>query len=347
MPTLSARLIAVVFALALQAPCAVSAAEIAVLGTAHLATLQPAPDAAQRDVVLQRLAAYAPTRVCIEAIPGERIEAFLADPGRHGELLSVFAMDAVRLAGEQQVRLGLDGRQARVEAGRLAASTALDEAGQVRLVGLQLAGHEPWSAALNWSRLSPAQREAAKKRLGRFAAERLEALVASDNEISSLALPLARSLGQRSLCAVDPFVDELGVNALAEELMPVLGDPAVGQGLEAFNQLQASHWKADRATGLAELLAWMNSDAFAEADLAAEWTVFARGDGHDAGRRRLMLWHARNAEIVAYLARELAREDGGRVLLLIGGAHRPFLQASLRALPWVEVRDAQALLSTP
>ncbi len=338
---------AVALALALLASAASPAAEVVVVGTAHLAMLQPAPDAAQREAVVRRLAGYAPTRVCIEAIPGERVEAFLADPARHGELLSTFAMDAVRLAGEQQARLGLEGRQARAEAGRLAAMPALDEAQQVRLVSLQLAGHEPWSAALNWSRLSPAQREAAQARIGRVAAGRLDALAASENEIASLALPLARSLGQRELCAVDPFVDELGVNALADELMPLLADPSVGRGLEDFNAQQASHWDATSPDGLLGLLAWMNSESFARADLAAEWAVFDRGVGHDAGKRRLMLWHARNAEITAYLARELARADGERVLLLVGGAHRPFLQASLGALPWVEVRDAQALLSTP
>ena len=341
------RSIAFLLAAALCLPFAAHAAEVVVVGTTHLATLQPVPDATQRERVLRRLATYAPTRVCIEAIPGQRIESFLAEPGHHGQLLSIFGLPAVRMGAEQQARLGLAGRAARAEADRLAAAPALDPAQQVRLVGLQLAGYEPWSAALNWSRLDSAQREEAKARLGRVAVAELDALLASDNEIVTLALPLARSLGQRALCAVDPFIDELAVAGLAEGLGPVLEDPAVARGLEAFNRLQAGQWKAADPDGLLALLAWMNSDAFAEADLAAEWTVFAGGDGHDAGKRRLMLWHARNAEIVAHLSRELSREDGERVLLLIGGAHRPFLEASLRALPWIEVRDAEALLSKP
>lgn len=347
MTSISRPLVATVLALALSAPAWVQAGEVMVVGTTHLAQLEPVPDAAQRQAVVDRLAAYAPTRVCIEAVPGARVEGFLADPGYHGELLATFAMDAIRLAGEQQARLRVDGRVARAEASRLALMPALDEAQQVRLVSLQLAGYEPWSAALNWSRLAPAQREAAQARLGRVATGRLDTLVASDNEIASLALPLARTLGQRELCSIDPFVDELGVNALAGDLMPMLEDPEIGRGLESFNELQASHWETRHPNGLVSLLAWLNSDAFAQADLAAQWSVFDRGTGHDAGKRRLMLWHARNAEIVAHLAREMAREDGARVLLLVGGAHRPFLEASLRTLPWVEVRDARTLLSTP
>lgn len=327
-------------------PALATGAEVLVLGSAHLAQLQPASTPAQQAVVVERLARFAPTRVCIEAVPGESVEAFAADPARYGELLSTFAMNAVRLAGEQQVRRQRPAAQARIDAAGLVARASLDETQRLTLVSLQLAAYEPWSAALNWSALSPATRESAAAVLGAAAVERLEALAASDNEIASIALRLARRLGQRELCAVDPFADELGVNALADELLPRLSTPVVQQGLEALNAEQAKHWRADRPDGLLGLLRWMNSDDYARADLAAEWAVFDNAAGeHDAGRRRLMLWHARNAEITARLARELARKDGGRTLLLIGAAHRPFLQASLRALPWVDVVDGQALLA--
>ncbi|MBW8311319.1 MAG: hypothetical protein K0M64_04725 [Rhizobium sp.] len=337
------------FALLLVAallPALASGAEVLVLGSAHLAQLQPATTPVQQAAVVERLARFAPTRVCIEAVPGESVEAFAAEPARYGELLSTFAMNAVRLAGEQQVRRQRPAAQARIEAGSLVAQDTLDEMQRLTLVSLQLAAYEPWSAALNWSALSPATRESAAATLGQIAVERLDALAASDNEIASIALRLARQLGQRELCAVDPFADELGVSALADELLPRLSTPAVQQGLEALNDEQAKHWRADRPDGLLALLRWMNSDDYARADLAAEWAVFDNTAGkHDAGRRRLMLWHARNAEITTRLARELAREDGGRTLLLIGAAHRPFLQASLRALPWVDVVDGEALLA--
>ncbi|WP_374471952.1 DUF5694 domain-containing protein [Arenimonas sp.] len=327
-------------------PALATGAEVAVLGTAHLAQLQPAASPAQQAAVVDRLARFAPTRVCIEAVPGESVEAFAADPARYGELLSTFAMNAVRLAGEQQVRRQRTAAQARAEAARLVEQASLDDMQRLTLVSLQLAAYEPWSAALNWSALPAPARESAAATLGLAATERLDAMSASDNEIATIALRLARQLGQRELCAVDPFADELGVNALADELMPRLSVPAVQQGLEALNAEQAKHWHADQPDGLLALLRWMNSDAWARADLAAEWAVFDNADGrHDAGRRRLMLWHARNAEITARLAREMAREEGGRTLLVIGAAHRPFLQASLRALPWVDVIDGEALLA--
>lgn len=327
------------------APALAGAAEVLVVGTPHLAGLDPAPATDQPARVVARLATWAPTRVCVEAVPGERVEAFLADPATYGEVLTTFAPDAVRLGAEMQARLGLSAAQARREAATLAAGPAADEAGRLRLLSLQLAAHDPWSAALNWASLPDDRRERAQGKLPEATIARLEALVASRNEIAAIAIPLAKARGLRELCAVDPFADELAVNALADELMPMLSGPGVAKGLAALEEAIARQWRAGDADGLARLLAWMNGDEYARLDFEAEWQVFAGGSGHHAGQRRLMLWHARNGEIAARLAREMARADGGRVLLLVGAAHGPFLRRSLATLPWVTVADAAGVLA--
>lgn len=333
--------IALAAGLALLLPCPAQG-QVMVVGTPHLSRLQPTPTAGQLLAVIGRLAAFAPTLVCIEAIPGERVQQFAANPNEYGELLATFARDAVRLAPEQQLRLSVDGRGAREEARTLERQPgALDPATRMRLIALQLAGYEPWSAVLNWTMLTDAERESAQERLGRDAAERLGTLSVSPNEIASVAIPLARRMGHRRLCAADIFADELAVQSLERELLPLLQDSTIARTLDALNARQATHWRTDRPDGLVTLFHWMNSDEYATMDRGAEWEPFARGAApHDAGKRRLALWHARNSDIAAHVFRAAASAEGARTLLIIGASHRPFIEQALRAQPWVDVVPA-------
>lgn len=339
------RLRALALAL-LAAALPATAQTVMVAGTPHLAMLDPAPTATQRAQAIAALDRFAPTLVCIEALPGERIEALAVEPARHGELLRIFAGDALELGQRMQLRLAVAAASARAQAEADAARwDALDDAGRLRLVGLQLAGYEPWSALLNWSHLSASAREGAAKALGARTVERLDELLASPNEIAALVVPLARQRGHHRLCAVDSLIDEASTQALVPELMPMLSDPAITRGLEALQGEAAARWSRGGDDSLLALLRWHNSADYASRDRAAQWDIF-RGDrqSHDAGLRRLMLWHARNGEIAAGLFRAVASAEGERVLLVIGAAHRPFLDAALAAQPWMRVVDPSSVL---
>lgn len=341
-PSWSVRIITPLALLASGVACA---STVSVVGVPHFSALDPEPTAAHRNAAIERLARFEPSLVCVEAMPGERVEAFSRDPARHGELLQTFSIDAVRLAGEQQIRLQMSAAAARDEARTLVASETLDSKARLRLIGLQIAAYEPWSAVLNWTYLDAGEREGGNGRLGKVAVQRLEQLESSINEISSLAIPLARRHGHRQLCAVDAFVDEAAVQTLADGLMPLLQQPGIMDAFNALQQESASQWTPSKPGALVDLLLWHNIPEFATKDAAAQWTIFARGTGHDAGKRRLMLWHARNAEIVTHLFRAMAQPDGARVMLVIGGAHRPFIEAAIRAQPWTELVDARTLLA--
>jgi hypothetical protein len=296
--------------------------------------------------VVDRLAGFAPTLVCVEAMPGQSVADLLHRPERTGELLRTFAMEAIRLAPEQQVRLSLDARGAQAAARALELQPGeLDAAARTRLIALHLASHEPWSAALNWSILSGSEQDGAGKRLGPTAADRLRAMVLSRNEIATVAIPLARRLGHRRLCMADPFVDELDVQLLAGDLLPQIERPDVREGLERFSRQQAAQWQPEDDQGLVGLLRWTNGDAYAQTDRETQWAIFAAlGEGHDAGDRRLALWNARNAQVAAEVFRGIASTEGGRTLLLIGAAHRPFVEALLASQPWTTVHPATEYL---
>jgi pheromone shutdown protein TraB len=68
-------------------PAVTSAAStISVVGTEHLAVLDPAPDSVQRERVVEALASFRPTAVCIEAVAAPRLEAFEASPSRYSRV---------------------------------------------------------------------------------------------------------------------------------------------------------------------------------------------------------------------------------------------------------------------
>lgn len=328
--------------LALATTRAALAADVLVVGTPHLAGLAPAPVPAQLEAAVERLATFDPTLVCVEAMPGERVADFVRSPERYGELLRTFAADAVSLAPEQQMKLSLGAEAALAQARELERRPGeLDAPARVRLIALQLAAHEPWSATLNWTLLPADAQATAEEALGDIAAQRLRALAASGNEIATLAIPLARMRGHRRLCMVDAFADELETASLEPGLMPLIDTPAVRARLQRFNHEQAAHWRPADHDGLVHLLAWTNGKAFADADRDAQWTLFATpGDAHDAGKRRLALWHARNARIVAELHRSISSPEGGRTLLLIGASHRPFVESQIASQPWTTLHPA-------
>lgn len=320
------------------------ATEVSIVGTSHLASLKP--NVAQTEAVVGQLTRFKPSLICIEAMPGDRIEALLRSPEQFGDLLSGFAPDAVRLGPEQQARLSLSASAARRKARSLEDRDTLSAAEQIELIGLELAAFEPGSALLNWSTLDPEHYDDAGSALGSHTVEQLKTLMQSRNERVTLAIPLARKMGHKRLCNVDAFVDELGVMELAEQLMPLVQMDEVQARIDAFNVEEAKHWHADLDDGLIERLRWENSADFASADRDTQWQLFvpAKPGTHDAGQRRLMFWHARNGEITTGLLRAMAAKDGQKIMLIIGASHRPFIEANLRALPWITVVPAETLL---
>ncbi len=82
----------------------------------------------------------------------------------------------------------------------------------------------------------------------------------------------------------------------------------------------------------------LNSPAYAAGDVDAQWGVFLRTrlpSGTDRGR--LGLWENRNLKIAARIRAVAARHPGGRILVIYGAAHKPFLEAYLSQTSDIEI----------
>lgn len=332
-------------------PAKATTQTVTVVGSPHFAALSPAVDSQHVRGAVEVLSAFEPSRVCIEAMDGALIETLLADPERYGALLRRFAGSAPAVGARQQLVWEVSPADAREMAGSLARrGSELDGDDRARLIGLQLAGYEFASAVLNWSYLQVEERVAAGTVLGDETVATLERAERSRNEIYALALPLARDRGLFELCAVDSFVDEQSVQLMIDDLGPIIAHEGLQARVEELNRALDTAWApardGDRA--LLATLAYFNGPEYAELDRRSQWDVLEEFDDDSrAGRRRLMYWHARTSTIAAGLFRALAGGPDERVLLVIGGAHRPFLEALLESQPWLTVVPASTLLEGP
>lgn len=328
---------------------------ITVVGTAHLTGLEHPPNAEQLAHTVEALSGFEPTQVCVERMSGERIEVLMADPERNAMTLRPetasrpLATIIVPTGVEMQAMLERRPADAREDAERLVAGwDDLDAAERIRVIGLQLAGYEFHSAALNWSYLDDEERSEAVDTFGAHIAERLEEALHSVLEVYSLGVALARKAGLHQLCSADSQEDETRGMLVARKYggEALLEGPEVRARFTPLLERLAQAWQPENGPqALTSMLEFYNSDEFTEIDRRLQWETLRELD-NEAGafQRRLMYWHARTAEISAELFRALAKGREERVIFIVGAAHRPFTEADLRAQPWVEVKSASMLL---
>lgn len=336
-------------------PAVPAAQTVTIVGTQHLRGLDIPPTPEQYAHTIDALSAFAPTQVCIERMSGERLQIKAADPMRNAMALSPETHSRplgtliIPLGVNMQGRLAVLPADAREQARDLAARwDELSAQERVRLIGLQIAGYEFHSAVLDWSYLDAEARETAAEGVLEPAAEALEEMIHLNSEAYALAVPIARRAGLHELCTADSLKDEAaGMQvALARGGQEILDGPEVRARLETYQARISASWRPDSGPeALTRMLAFMNSDAFAEFDRDLQWETLRIHD-NEAGafHRRLMHWHARTAQISSELYRALAKGPEERVVLIIGAAHRPFNEAEMRAQPWLTVEPASGLL---
>jgi hypothetical protein len=328
---------------------------ILVLATSHLKQIQKDFEPAMLDPLMAKLQGFRPDAVCIESLPGARVRELElrreAGP-LYGEVLEGFASKHVRLAAAARPLVKASPETAALKVGELLSSLARTKPGErtaeahATLALWLAAAYEPVSAALQWSYLNDEQKRAQTIVPADLAAA-LDAECAEVNENDVLALPLARRLG---LPAVDPVDDFEDLEAFAR-IEARLGEDVQGNPLLAAVSKAPIYAEADalRRRCLAEGDLWpeyvlLNSARFAEADVDAQWGVFLRTRfASGADRTRLGLWENRNLKIAARIRAVAALHPGGRVLVIYGAAHKPFLDDYLSRMADVEVVQFEAL----
>lgn len=319
--------------------------QVMVLGTFHFREIQDRYRASMAEPLLEGLTAFKPDVIAVEQLPGAHVhelELRSRATSIHEECLRDYADAQLELGHDAQRALGQDMIQA---SHALTSSGHEPPAGAVRVLTL-LAAYEYPSALLAWSEVG--EREAVRSQLPSALVGKLDLHLSRVNEVQKLAIPLARRRGLQVIAGVDEFEDPVAMEAILPGLLAsAKEDPHLAAAGKAEIYRESERLKAAAVTAgdLLPFFRFLNSSAFAAADVNAQWGVFLRTrwkGGED--RARLALWENRNLKIAARIRALSSRHPGKRILVIFGAAHKPFLEAYLRSSSDISMVPVESFL---
>ncbi|WP_439633588.1 DUF5694 domain-containing protein [Glycocaulis sp.] len=321
--------------------------EAYVLGTAHLAQVEGFEPAALSGL-LDRLESLAPDVITIEALGPETIFLMQAYDARYDGAVGYFAsaaLEGVRLAGEET---GLDMPQALVAVDEALAGWPDTAAAPQRrhLAALFAASGDIFSSLVQWLHLEPAERAAGDGVTAELAAL-LERVSASRNENVQIAVALAVRLGHERVYPAD---DHTASHLMGRVAGPMTAALETAEFASIFDHpiftatdMNADDWQSPEA-----MLAYfrrLNAPEHGHMDVEGQWRVMIdRAWPEHAGRVRMAEWDTRNLRMTAHIREASADAVGGRVLVLVGAAHKPWLDAYLDMMTDMRSGDMLAVL---
>lgn len=323
--------------------------QIMVLASPHLSAAPESFDPAVLEPLLQRLLAFRPDAIAIEALPGRSIDQMWQWRESYPQVAQQYGGRAMALAGITRGLLGMDMAQADAEIRRTLADWPASPAPaqRRRLAALFVAAGDPSSALVQWWRLDPSER-IADESVPRLLAEQLATFEtpARRNENHLIASRLAVRLGHERVYPIDDQSDDVVPNFEAN-MTAFMEEPWFAEMLESpsFRPLREA---PQHLTSAAEALAtyrMLNSARAGRTDADGQWfNLINRPSPGDAGRARVAAWEVRNLRQVANIREVSARHPGGRILVIVGSAHKPWFDAYLGMMSDVEIVDATRVL---
>lgn len=326
----------------LKGPAAGPANEVMVLGSSHLSGLPKSFDPAALLPLVDRLAAWKPDGIAIEALSGMQCDHMRRYPGRYADTIDTYCPDPA-LA---QAATGLDVPTATAQAEQLlAAWPANPSASQRRrLAALFLAGGEQASAVVQWLRLPQAERRAGDG-LDATLVALLEQLKDRRNESILIAARLAARLGHERVYPMDDHTADRVITdrkGWADAVMTAWKNPATDKRRKADEALEPklgtsegvlALYRADNAPGKSKLIFDSDFGAALEEPSSKRF-----------GRQYVGYWETRNLRMAGNIRDVLAERPGMRLLVIVGASHKGYLEAYLHQMHDVRVADAGVVL---
>ena len=317
--------------------------QLLVLGTPHLSG-EDGFDPEWLDPVLDRLEAYAPEAIAIEALSGESLRLLSEYESIYPELAATFGRSTLMLADIAQASLGIDMATAEAAARQALAGWSGEPApsDRRRLAVLFLASGDPHSALVQWLRLPEAERREGEGLTGELA-ERLNRLSASRNERVAIAVRLAVRLGLERVHPIDDQSEADLILSAMDEFVEAEQSPATAQARARFPTMAFTPMAS--AETVLRNYREQNSDEAGARDAAFQWRSRLDVEPHrEMHRRRIASWETRNLRMAAHVREVSAYHPGGRVLVVVGAAHKPYLEAYLSLMSDADLVPAAEIL---
>jgi hypothetical protein len=326
---------------------AIAPTKVMIFGLTHLDTAPATFQIAWLEPVLCRLRTYKPDLILTEALSGEQVMDLEAYAAYHGDA-GKYAGPTLQMAKTAQTNLHLTAAQALVQANELCKKGELTFAERRRLAGLFVAAAEPLSAAVQWLRLPSAERIGADG-ISPELAKQVTLWANLRNEMSSIAARLAADLGLERVYGAGDHLSDVAQPDFAAMKAAVTAEPSqvdfFNHNTPEFLAVPEEAMKMATAAEVMPVLKWKNSPRFAELDADSQWLSMLRSEKIGrVGRQRVAAWEAQNLRMAVAIREATAPIAGGRALLIVGAAHKPFIEAYLRAFTDIEIVSVPALL---
>jgi hypothetical protein len=299
---------------------------------------------------LAKLAAFRPDSIAIEALPGRSIEQMWDYRETYTGVAHDYGGRAMVLAALARNTLSLDMPGAEAEMRRTLASWPASPTAEQRrrLTALFIAAGDPASALVQWWRLDPVER-IADDNVSRLLAEQLATYEtpARRNESYLIASRLGVRLGLERIFPMDDQSDDIPSATFEADMEAFMGEPwfAALMADPRFTPLREAGQHLNTPAETLATYRMLNAPAAGRTDSDAQWlSMLNRASPHDVGRARVAAWETRNLRMAANIREVAARNPGGRVLVIVGSAHKPWLDAYLGTMSDVRIVDAQAVL---
>lgn len=315
-------------------------AQVLVLGSVHLSEMPQGFNPAALDGLLNRLAAFKPDIITIEALAGEECDRALRYASKYGP-------DYCPPTNVAQAATGLDVP---------AAIAALDQALQAfspaqatppqrrRLAALFLAANDRASAYVQWLQLPEGERRADASLNAALVAQ-LERIATRNNENYQIGARLAARLGLQRVHAVDDHTgDNIAYTDRAAFGRAVEAAWAAGRAeLDAREQQELA---LKQATDLLPLYRFINDPAHLRVLADVNVAAALRASSPQAYPQIWVAgWEIRNLRMVANIHESFRERPGARVLAIVGVSHKPWFDAWLGQLQGLDSVDVAAVLS--
>jgi hypothetical protein len=324
--------------------------QILVLASPHLSAAPESFDAAVLEPLLERLAAFRPDAIAIEALPGRHIAQMWEYRESYPDVATDYGGRAMVLSAlaRNGVRTDMAGAEAEVRRTLAAWPEAPTPAQRRRLAALFAAAGDPSSALVQWWRLDPSER-IQDESVPRLLAEQFATYdtPARRNENHLIASRLAVRLGLERVHPMDDQSDDVGSPTFRTDMETFMSEPWMAQ-LMADPRFTPLREAPQHLTSPAETLAtyrMLNGPQAGRTDADGQWlNMINRPSPNDAGRARVGAWEVRNLRMAANIREAALLHPGGRVLVITGSAHKPWLDAYLTMMTDVRIVDASAVL---
>jgi len=327
---------------AFKGPASGPANEVLVLGSPHLSQLPKTFQATSLTLLNERLAAWKPQAIAIEAVSGPQCDFMRRYMARYKDSIDSYCWDPA----PARLATGLDVAAATEAAEALLATwpAAPTPAERRRLAALFLAGGERASALVQWLRLPETERRAGDG-LDATLVGVLAKLEIKRDESLMIGARLAVRLGLERLYAMDDHTADSATGdekAFGDALMKAWDNPATKQRTAVDKAQEGSlgsaegvlaMYRADNAPGQAALI--YRSDFGAAID---------EPSAQRFGRQYVGYWETRNLRMAANIRDVLGLMPGQRMLVIVGASHKGYLESYLHQMHDVRIVDAGPVL---